>query len=137
MTGAGAGIGRAIAIRLSHSGSSLALADINLKSARETEEEIGSWSGRAAASFQVDVTQGTQLETMVDRVVDEFGRIDVLVNNAGMAGRAAPLSELRDQDWQQVMDTNLNSIFYCCRAVIPPHDGKTVRTHHQRCLNRR
>ena len=118
VTGAGAGIGRAIAIRLSRSGSSLALADINLNSARQTEEEIGSWDGRAA-SFQVDVTQGPQLQKMTDRVVDEFGRIDILVNNAGMAGRAAPLSELRDQDWQQVMDTNLNSIFYCCRAVIP------------------
>ena len=118
VTGAGAGIGRSIAIRLARSRSSLALADINLNSARETEEEIGGWGG-LAASFQVDVTQRSQLETMVDRVVDQFGRIDILVNNAGIAGRAAPLSELQDQDWHQVMDTNLNSIFYCCRAVIP------------------
>ena len=118
VTGAGAGIGRAIAIRLSQSGSSLALADMNLTSAHETEQEIVGRGGQAV-SFQVDVTKVDLVQGMVGKVIGKFGQIDILVNNAGMAGRAAPLSELRDKDWQEVMDLNLNSVFYCCRAVIP------------------
>lgn len=117
VTGAGAGIGRAIAIRLAGAGAAVAVADINEASAKDTANTISNTEVKAFP-IHVDVTEPNQVQQMVRRVLDQFTQIDILVNNAGIAGRSIPLWELQDEDWFHVFDVNVNSIFYCARAVI-------------------
>src|SRR5439155_13696474 len=56
---------------------------------------------------------------LIQRAVELHGKVDILINNAGIAGRSAPIQELSDSDWQSVLDVNLTGVFFCCRAVIP------------------
>ena len=118
VTGAGSGIGRAIALRLAAAGAPVAVVDLDKVSASRTTERIARSRGRSI-SIQADVTESQAIEEMIQRTLTSFGQIDILVNNAGIAGRSLPLWELKDEDWQRVLDLNLNAIFYCCRAVIP------------------
>ncbi len=118
VTGAGQGIGRAIALRLAQSGAHVAVADLNFAGAEKVAGEVCAL-GRQALSVRVDVSSGADTEGMVRKVLGTFGRADILVNNAGIGGRTAPIQEVTDQDWDSVMDVNLKGVFLCCRAVIP------------------
>jgi NAD(P)-dependent dehydrogenase (short-subunit alcohol dehydrogenase family) len=104
ITGAGKGIGRAIALRFAGEGASVVIAEIDEAAGRAVAEEITS-AGRKALFVKTDVTQEEQVKAAIDRAVDSFGRLDVLVNNAGI-GRG---------DWQAVIDINLNGVYYGCR----------------------
>ncbi len=117
VTGAGSGIGQAIARRLARSEASIVIADLNIDAARRTEQGIRAL-GRPALAIETDVTRRAAVEAMVDQTLREFGQIDILVNNAGIAGRSVPLWKLEDEDWDQVLAVNLKSVFYCSRAVI-------------------
>jgi 3-oxoacyl-[acyl-carrier protein] reductase len=118
VTGAGQGIGEAIAVRLAKAGAEVAAADLRIEAADRVAADIVSQGGRAFA-VQADVSNRASVEAMFRQVVDKAGRIDVLVNNAGIAGRAAPVWEQTDEDWQSVVDVNLKGVFLCCRAVLP------------------
>lgn len=115
VTGAGSGIGEVIAARLASAGARVAVADIDEVSAQSVAEKIG---GRAFA-LPVDVTNVEQVQAAVAKVVELSGSLEILVNNAGIAGRAAPIWEQTDADWHRVMNLNINAIFYLCRAVLP------------------
>ena len=114
VTGAAEGIGKAAAARLAGAGATVVVADLNHPGAVAAAGQIGS----AAFALQVDITDRASVEQMVTAVLARTGRIDVLVNNAGIGGRAAPLWEQTDEDWSRVLAVNLTAVFYCCRAVI-------------------
>ncbi len=115
VTGAAKGIGAAAAGRLARAGATVALADRNLGGAEACAAQIG----RQAFAVEMEVTERASVEAAVAAVLGRTGRIDVLVNNAGIGGRAAPLWEQTDEDWQACLSINLTGVFYCCRAVIP------------------
>ncbi len=117
VTGAAAGIGEAIAWRLARAGANVAVADIDSAGAATVAAGIAGEGMRAFAA-PVDITEAASVEKAFATVLEQSGRIDVLVNNAGIAGKSAPLWELTEADWRQVISVNMNGVFFCCRAVI-------------------
>lgn len=115
VTGAGKGIGKAIAIALSKEGAAVAIADINKETAKETASEVEAL-GRKALALKVDVTNRTDVEAMVKRTVAEFGKIDILVNNAGVSSMARVV-DLSEKDWDFNMDVNSKGQFLCSKSV--------------------
>ncbi len=129
ITGAGTGIGRAIALAFAAEGARLAITDVNLESARRVAGEIQDGGGEAIA-YRLDVTDRAQVDTVVREIAAHFGKIDVWCNNAGVSSMRRFL-ELTDQDWNFNMDVNTRGPFYCSQAVIrqmlsqekDPHSG--------------
>jgi 2-dehydro-3-deoxy-L-rhamnonate dehydrogenase (NAD+) len=115
VTGAARGIGLSVAWRLYAGGAAVVLADVNGEEAQEQAEALG---GRAMA-VAVNVTEPASVEQMVAAVVARWGRIDVLVNCAGVLGPAAPVEGYPLDAWRQILSTNLDGVFLCCRAVLP------------------
>ena len=111
VTGAGQGIGRAIAQRLAKAQAQVILLDIRLDAIELVAEEIYSHGG-SAKPIKIDVTDGDRIRYIVQQIISEFRRIDILINNAGITGRTAPMIQLNEQDWDQVMDLNLKSVFF-------------------------
>lgn len=117
ITGAGSGIGRATAQLFAGEGARVVIADLNKEAGEAVVSEIRDLGGRAAFE-RADVTNARDCERLVDRAMREFGRIDVLFNNAGIIRRAS-VAELSEADWDRVMAVNVKSIFFLCRLVIP------------------
>ena len=118
ITGAGRGIGRAIALAYAREGAKLALAargEAELADAVDAVTELGA----EAIAVPTDVTRQEDTERLAQRVVARFGRIDVLVNNAGMSGPVGPLQGNDIADWVNTVNVNLTGTFLVCRAVIP------------------
>ena len=115
VTGAGTGIGEVIAQRLAAAGARVAIADVDVISATAVAEKIGT----GAFALVLDVTNPAQVAAAVARVIATTGSLEILVNNAGIAGKAAPIWEQTDEDWHKVMNLNINAPFYLCRAVLP------------------
>lgn len=114
VTGAGSGIGEACAVRLAERGARVLVADIDSSAG----ERVAAAIGEAATPFTVDVSDPDQCAAMVAAALDTFGRLDVAVNNAGIAGPSAPVGEYPLDGWRQVMAVHLDGTFYCCRAEI-------------------
>src|SRR5947199_5326203 len=117
VTGAGRGIGRAIALRLAHEGASVLAVDLDEDGARRTADVVRSTRGQAGA-LRVDVTSQEDRATMVERALAAYGRIDVLVNNAGIMRVAWP-DEITEAEWDAVFAVNTKAVFFCCQAVLP------------------
>ena len=115
VTGGASGIGYAISDRLSRAGARVVIADREEENAVAAAEHLG---GEAVA-IRTDVTSLEDINAMVERTLKDFGRLDVLVNNAGINGRNAPLWEVTDEEWEVLMAINLTSVFRCCRAAVP------------------
>jgi NAD(P)-dependent dehydrogenase (short-subunit alcohol dehydrogenase family) len=115
VTGAGSGIGEAIARKLATAGATVIVADINDTAAKEAAESIG---GNAHPA-QADVSDADSMAELVERIVREHGRLDIAVNNAGIGGASAPVGEYPIDSWRQVMAINLDGVFYSMRAEIP------------------
>lgn len=110
VTGGARGIGRAIASGLKDAGALVVLADIDLDGAQRSGEEIG------ADAVQLDVTDTASIELAFGTVVERYGRLDVLVNNAGVV-RNESATDTADAAWRTVMSVNLDGVFYCCRKA--------------------
>jgi NAD(P)-dependent dehydrogenase (short-subunit alcohol dehydrogenase family) len=115
VTGAATGIGEAIARRLARAGATLVIVDLNLKGAELVAASIGDGSFALAA----DVSNADSVRAAVSALIARTGRIDVLVNNAGIAGPPAPTWEQTDENWQRAIAVNLTGVFNCCRAAVP------------------
>ncbi len=115
VTGAGQGIGKAVALRLAREGADVVVADINTQSAERTTEEIRSLN-RRALSYSVDVSRPSEIQSMVDRAAAEFDGIDIIVNAAGVA-QTGLFVDLTEQQWDRVIDTNLKGTTFCVQAV--------------------
>jgi 3-oxoacyl-[acyl-carrier protein] reductase len=118
VTGAGQGIGEAIAARLASAGAQIMIGDLHADPARQVAGRLRS-QGAKADALELNVSDRASVEAFFQQVAAQNGRIDILVNNAGVAGRAAPIWEQSDEDWQSVVDVNLTGVFRCCRAAIP------------------
>lgn len=115
VTGSATGIGAAIAQRLARGGANVIIADINAEAAAACAQRIG----KGASPLVVDLTDPASVTHGVSEVLRRSSRIDIVVNNAGLAGRAAPIWEQTDEDWHNVMAINVSGPFYLCRAVLP------------------
>lgn len=119
VTGGAQGIGYAIAERLAQAGASVVIADLHVDAAEKAAESLRA-QGNKSSAVRADVTQREDVEAMVAQTLERFGHLDILINNAGMTGRAAPLWELSDEDWTRVLKLNLTGVFTCCRAAMGP-----------------
>ena len=120
VTGGGVGIGRAYATGLAKEGARVAVADIQDEEAKKVASEIKQGGGEAVA-LSVDVTSAEKTRAMADATLQKFGRIDVLVNNAGLysAIKKKPFAEITAEEWDRVMAVNLKGLFLCVQAVYP------------------
>lgn len=117
VTGAGQGIGRAIALGMAREAASIFIADLNAANANTVKQEITARGGRAAA-LCTDISEEQSVRAMVDVALKEFHRIDVLVNNAGIFP-TSPVEEMQEEEWDRVIGTNLVGTFLCSKAVVP------------------
>ncbi|MBS0506798.1 MAG: glucose 1-dehydrogenase [Proteobacteria bacterium] len=113
VTGAGQGMGRAIAQRFASEGATVVALDLNLEAAQQT---LAGLAGKHLA-LALNVADSTAVNAMVDSVVAQLGRVDVLVNNAGTGGMDS-FTEMSDEAWARVIGVNLNGAFYCARAAV-------------------
>ena len=118
ITGAGRGIGRAIALAYAKEGAKLALAARTRRALEQTAQEAQAL-GASTCIVPVDVSDPTQVEDMVRHTMGQFAAIDILVNNAGMAGPVGPLPANDVAEWIQTIQVNLIGTYLCCRAVLP------------------
>ncbi|MDO8301652.1 MAG: SDR family oxidoreductase [Sedimentisphaerales bacterium] len=116
VTGAAIGLGKEMAFALAEAGADVCICDILEKEGKSTQKKIESL-GRRCCFGKVDVTRTSEIESFVRRVVDEFGKIDILVNNVGITTEGYPIEEVTDEFWNKMIDTNLSSMFYVSKAV--------------------
>jgi NAD(P)-dependent dehydrogenase (short-subunit alcohol dehydrogenase family) len=117
VTGAGDGIGRAIALRYAEDGAHLTICDVNDQMGRETAAMIKDAGGKAEY-VHADVRKTSDHAALVDAALSAYGRLDVACNNAGISGEFALSGDLTDQQWQDVIDTNLTGVFFGVRAQV-------------------
>ena len=115
VTGGGSGIGKSIVLAFAWAGANVVIASRTLANLEAVAGEIRAL-GKRALAVAADITRKADVDNLVQRVMDEFGVIDILVNNSGIIIRA-PLLELREEDWDTVIDTNLKGYFLCSQAV--------------------
>lgn len=116
ITGGGRGIGKAIAEKFAKEGAHLVLVDIN-KEVNETAEIIKS-AGVQILPFVADISKSNQVKEVVEKTLESFSSVDILVNNAGVLSQAS-LVEIKEEDWDKVMQVNLKGTFLCTQAVVP------------------
>jgi NAD(P)-dependent dehydrogenase (short-subunit alcohol dehydrogenase family) len=115
ITGGGRGIGREIARTLANAGANIVIGEILMENAQDAAKEMRDL-GRESLAFQTDVRDPQSVEAMTQAAMDQFGKIDILVSNAGIA-RHYPAEDTPDDVWLDVMNINLNGVYWCCRSV--------------------
>jgi len=132
VTGGAQGLGKAICHRLAREGAHPVVADLNLPGAEQTAAEIAACSDRRAVAVGVDVTREDQVEAMVERALTEFGRLDILVANAGILISGAA-GEIATAQWRAVIEVNLVGYFLCARVASRPmakqHSGVIIQVN--------
>ena len=118
VTGAGRGIGAAIARKLASLGATVVLCGRTLKTLEIAASNIAALGGQARA-LECDVSDLESVQALAASLEQKFGKIDILVNNAGIGSFAAPLHEMTPQAWEKVLNTNLRGVFYCVRSFVP------------------
>jgi NAD(P)-dependent dehydrogenase (short-subunit alcohol dehydrogenase family) len=114
VTGAGSGIGRGIAQRFATEGASVVIADVKPSACAQVAKEIGT----LAMSRPTDVTSSQEVRSLIQNVVERFGKLDILVNNAGRTYQA-PVAEMPEEEWDAVMNLNLRGSFLCAKYAVP------------------
>ncbi|MDA3833028.1 MAG: 3-oxoacyl-ACP reductase FabG [Spirochaetales bacterium] len=117
ITGAGRGIGRAITLELAKHGADCVIVDIDLENADKVVDEVIN-IGTKAISIRADVTNQKDVENVIEKSLSTYGKVDILINNAGIS---SPLSllETSEDEWDRQINVNLKSIFFCCKAMFP------------------
>ncbi|WP_027213189.1 SDR family oxidoreductase [Burkholderia sp. WSM2232] len=118
VTGAGRGIGAAIALAFAREGAAVALAELDIETARHTAEEIRAETGARVLAVHTDVTQSASVQHAVSEAQAALGPVDVLVNNAGINVFCDPLT-MTDDDWRRCFAVDLDGVWNGCRAVLP------------------
>ena len=134
VTGAAQGIGKAIAARLVKDGMRVAIVDINQEAAVVAAEELAGQYGADTMAVQCDVSQEEQVNIAVQKVLERFGTVDVLVNNAGILSLKKPFVEYTKADWDKIFGINFMGDVFFCKAVIPTMKEKNGRADHQHGL---
>lgn len=129
VTGGAQGIGKAIAAALAGEGAKICLVDVQEDNVRITSEEIARDESVPTMALKVDVSKFSETEEMAKKILDKFGRIDILINNAGIT-RDNLLMRMDDDEWDLVLAINLKGVFNCTKAVVrsmfKQHSGKIV-----------
>ena len=133
VTGAGSGIGRAVARALLEAGYDVALAGRR----REPLDQSAAGFGERALAVPTDVADPQSVRALFDAVLERFGRVDLLFNNAGIGAPGVALEELTVEQWQAVVDINLTGVVLCIAGSVPHHEGAVAarRPHHQQRLD--
>jgi len=118
VTGAGSGIGRATAIAFAAEGAEVVLADIDTVGNEETARLVAEHGARVL-SVKCDVTSSSDIQAVIQQTVQEFGRLDVAFNNAGIEQPPAPLVDIAEDEWSRLLDIDLRSAFLCMKYEIP------------------
>lgn len=118
VTGSSGGIGRAAAVSFAKEGAKVVLADVNEAGMRQTADLIAEIGGESLIVV-TNVADYTACQQMVTKTIEAFGKLDVLFNNAGIAGQRALIADMPIDAWQKVIDINLNGVFYCTKAGLP------------------
>ncbi len=118
VTGGARGLGRTMASALAEAGADIALSGRSREACQEAADAIAGATGRKVRAFAADVTKLEDVEQLASNVESEMGRIDILINNAGVNIRG-PIQQLTEADWDAVVDTNLKGPFLCARAIGP------------------
>lgn len=118
VTGGGQGLGKVFCLAFAEAGADVVVAEMNAESGAQTAREVEAL-GRRALFVPTDVTQRASAQTMVARTLETFGRVDLLMNNAGIT-KWCPAEDVPEKDWRAVMDVNLNGVFFCCQAAAAP-----------------
>jgi NAD(P)-dependent dehydrogenase (short-subunit alcohol dehydrogenase family) len=130
VTGAGRGLGKSIALALANAGSNVVVVSRTQEEIEQTAHEVSEF-GRRTISVAADVSSSDDVTKMHERTLAEFGKIDVLFNNAGIAKRKRLIHE-SEEEWDRMMAVNLKGLFLCCRAVLPTmiarNRGKIINT---------
>jgi NAD(P)-dependent dehydrogenase (short-subunit alcohol dehydrogenase family) len=130
VTGGARGLGKAMAQSLAQAGSDIVIADLDLETAKQTADWLGSEGGRTLA-VRVDVTDPADVDKMTDEILSKLGRIDVLFNNAGIS-QWVNIEEMSLEDWRRIMSVNLDSVFIVSKAIgkvmIKQGKGSIVNT---------
>ena len=117
VTGGGRGIGREVARTLAKAGAQVAIAEIDPENAADAANEVGSL-GHESLAMSIDVRDSAAVEALMQQVEAQWGRIDILVNCAGIShGGPSPAEKMSDEEWLNVVNVNLNGVFWCCRAA--------------------
>ncbi|MBN1686621.1 MAG: SDR family oxidoreductase [Spirochaetales bacterium] len=123
VTGGARGLGREHAFALAEAGAQVAICDLLVEDGERTREELAALGGKALFA-RVDVTSSSEVESFVSRVMETFGRIDILVNNAARPSEGIALDNVEDELWREIIDTNLSSLFYVGkRAALRMKEG--------------
>jgi 3-oxoacyl-[acyl-carrier protein] reductase len=117
ITGAGRGIGRAIALKMAQKGARVAANDVHLENVEPVVKEIQERGGQALG-VAADISKKNEVMVMVQRIVSRFETVHILVNNAGIEQRS-PLLEHKEEVWQRIIDVNLKGPFFCCQVTAP------------------
>jgi NAD(P)-dependent dehydrogenase (short-subunit alcohol dehydrogenase family) len=130
VTGGDSGIGKAVAIAFAREGADVLISYLN---EHEDAEDTRKWvedAGRTAVLVPGDLTDAANCRTVIDRAVQEFGRVDVLVSNAAFQATHAELTEISDEEWEYTLATNLTAMFRLCKAAVPhmPASGSIIGT---------
>lgn len=126
ITGAGTGIGQATAVLFAQEGADIVVTNLELPEAEETVETLRK-TGRRAVAIAADISKPDEIYAMVDRAINDFGGINILVNNAAVGALNVPTFEIKDKDieaWDKVMEINVRATFLCCQRV-----GHWMTTH--------
>lgn len=118
VTGAGAGMGRATAELFAERGASVVVVDLDTDAANETVDRISSEDGDAT-SVEADVSDADDVAAFIERTVDEYGRVDVLHNNAGIPQESTPVEDVTERTWDRIQDVNLKSAFLGAKYAVP------------------
>ena len=115
VTGGGQGIGRVYCHAFAEAGADIVVVEINPDTGRETAEQLRAM-GQRSIFVETDIRRRQSVESMVEKAISEFGKIDFLMNNAGLA-RVCPVEDVSEEAWRAIFDVNLNGTFFCCQAV--------------------
>ena len=116
VTGGAQGFGFAITERFIKSGAKVIIWDIDKEAA---EQAVGKLNSNDCSYQIVDVTNINEIKNNLNEIEKKFGKIDIFINNAGIAGKNTTVAEYPIDEWKKVIDLNLNAVFYCCKAVVP------------------
>lgn len=115
VTGGGQGLGKAFSLAFAEAGADIVVAELNSKTGPETVKEIEN-IGRRALFVETDVRQRLSVEAMVEKTIERFNHLDFIMNNAGVV-KWCPAESISEKDWREVIDVNLNGLFYCSQAA--------------------